>query len=168
MSDLDEEAQAAAHFSGHLPQAHSNQTKYANADACVKRRKIACLGEPICTCIHLSRVEVVGIEFEANEGSSSYIKPGSRYYQDGQNFRNGWKKIKASDDTRVLHYHYTKRCAPYQWETSKPAGTIAIPKHFGLQYPGACTRARHCCCRPGSVISAKTVRGLATLISYSP
>ena len=54
-------------------------------------------------------MELVGIEFEANEGSTSYIEAGSRYYQDSQNFRNGWKSIKAGS-THVLHCHCKKTC----------------------------------------------------------
>ena len=70
-------------------------------------------------------MELVGIEFEANEGQNSYIDPASTYYKDGQNFRNGWKSIR-SGNTRVLHYHCKKTCpAPMRdfkarWYNSSP------------------------------------------------
>ena len=75
--------------------------------------------------IHPSQMELVGIEFEANEGQNSYIDPASTYYKDGQNFRNGWKSIR-SGNTRVLHYHCKKTCpAPMRdfkarWYNSSP------------------------------------------------
>ena len=48
-------------------------------------------------------MELVGIEFEANEGQNSYIDLALTYCQDSQNFRNRWKSICAGNMC-VLHY----------------------------------------------------------------
>ena len=71
------------HFSAHLAQAHSNQKKNADANAGLRKTEREKDSLPWRTNlhIHLSQMELMGTEFEANEGSNSYIEAGSRYYQ---------------------------------------------------------------------------------------
>ena len=125
MSDHDEEAHAAAYFSA--PHASPQQPAKDRKRRRLHKAEREKDSPPWRTnlYIHPSQMELVGIEFEANEGQNSYIDPASTYYQDGQNFRNGWKAIRAGD-TRVLHYHCKKTCpAPMRdfkarWYNSSP------------------------------------------------
>ena len=85
MSDHDEEAHAAAYFSApHAsPQQPAKERKRRRLHKAERERD----SPPWRTnlYIHPSQMELVGIEFEANEGQNSYINPASEYYSDGQN-----------------------------------------------------------------------------------
>ena len=95
MSDHDEEAHAAAYFSA--PHASPQQPAKDRKRRRLHKAEREKDSPPWRTnlYIHPSQMELVGIEFEANEGQNSYINPASTHYQDGQNFRNGWKAIRA-------------------------------------------------------------------------
>ena len=95
MSDHDEEAHAAAFFSA--PYASPQQPAKERRRKRLRKKEREKDSPPWRTnlYIHPSQMELVGIEFEANAGQKSYIDPASMYYQDGQNFRNGWKSICA-------------------------------------------------------------------------
>ena len=103
------------HFSAHLTQAHSNHKKNATADTCVRQRKRKIARPPWRTnlYIHPSQMQLVGIEFEAKEGSSSYTEAGTIDITKISTARisetDGNRSIKASNSC-VLHYHCKKTC----------------------------------------------------------
>ena len=81
MSDHDEEAHTAAVFSA--PCASPQQPEKERKRKRLRKTEREKDSPPWRTnlYIHPSQMELVGIEFEANEGSNSYIEAGSRYYQ---------------------------------------------------------------------------------------